>query len=128
MDFPLLLRIDTSKLNHLFLDKESADHLFFQCSFSAMVWKCIRDWLGISRGMLTISSALKWIKKEAKGSSGKAKAKKVALACTVYHIWNARNRKIFEGQTQEVVSTVFKIKLHIYRTVFTLDPNAAVEF
>jgi len=108
--------------------KESVDHLFFQCSFSAMVWRCIRDWLGISREMSTIFSALKWIKKEVKGSGSKTKAKKVALACTVYHIWNARNRKIFEGQTQEVVSTVFKIKLQIYRTVFALDSNATVEF
>jgi len=109
-------------------NKESADHLFFQCSFSAMVWRCIRDWLGISRGMSTISSALKWIKKEAKGSSEKAKAKKVALTCTVYHIWHARNMKIFEGQAQKVDSTVFKIKLHIYRTIFNSDPNDTVEF
>jgi len=78
--------------------------------------------------MSTISSALKWIKKEARGSSGRAKAKKVALACTVYHIWNARNRRMFEGQVQQVEPIVFKIKLHIYKTLFSLDPDVYVEF
>jgi len=65
---------------------ESEAHLFFQCPFSSLLWRRIRDWLGISREMSTISSALKWIKKEARGSSVRAKAIKVGLACTVYHI------------------------------------------
>ena len=107
---------------------ESEAHLFFLCPLSSLVWSHIRDWLGITRRMSTISSALKWIKKEARGSSGRAKAKKVALACTVYQIWNARNRSRFEGLVQEVEPIVFKIKLHIYKTLFSLDPNVSVDF
>jgi len=109
-------------------NKESEAHLFFLCPFSSLVWRRIRDWLGITRGMSSISSALKWIKKEARGSSASSIAKKVALPCTVYHIWNARNRRMFEGKVQEVEPIVFKIKLHIYKTLFSLDPNVCVEF
>ena len=109
-------------------NRESEAHLFFQCAFSSMVWTHIKEWLDISRAMSTISSALKWMRKEARGSSCRAKARRLALACTVYHIWNALNRKIFEGHAQEVEATVFKIKLHVYRNLFSLYPHDCLEF
>ena len=75
--------------------EESVQHLFFQCTFSATVWGHIRAWLGISRAMSTIASALKWIKKEGWGTSWRSKMKRIALAYSVFQIWNAWNRMIF---------------------------------
>ena len=109
-------------------NRESAEHLFFRCTFSSLVWARIRHWLDITRAMSTISSALRWIRKEARGSTCRARAKRVALACSVYHIWTARNRKIFDGQAQVVEETVFRIKLHVSRVLFSLYPQNSVEF
>ncbi|KAL3628266.1 hypothetical protein CASFOL_027312 [Castilleja foliolosa] len=102
---------------------ESATHLFFSCPFSMRVWECIRDWLGISRSMTTLASALKWIKKEARGTSTLSKAKRIALASTVYHIWNARNRMCFEDEVPNLVGYCVKIKSHVYSVIYTLYPN-----
>ena len=107
--------------------RETVTHLFFGCGFSKLIWTRIKEWLNISRAMSTINSALKWIKKESRGSGCKAKAKRIALACTVYNIWNARNRKIFEGHAMEVEAIVFTIKLQVYRTLYSLLPHDAVD-
>jgi len=101
---------------------ESHDHLFFNCQLSSSVWDNIKCWLGIRRVMSTIHSSLRWLKKDARGSSWKSKTKFIAFTCTVYCIWNARNRCIFEGQRPLVVDLVRKIKTHVYRVLFTLYP------
>ncbi|KAL0430919.1 UNVERIFIED_CONTAM: Retrovirus-related Pol polyprotein from type-2 retrotransposable element R2DM [Sesamum radiatum] len=48
--------------------QESARHLFFECPFSDFVWSHIRHWVGLSRRMSTLPSAMKWFKKEKTGS------------------------------------------------------------
>ncbi|KAK6125389.1 hypothetical protein DH2020_040858 [Rehmannia glutinosa] len=65
---------------------ETLDHLFFQCNMTNQVWLQIKKWLCITRAMTTIKSALKYMKKEARGTSWQSCAKKSAVACTVYHI------------------------------------------
>jgi len=108
-------------------NRESVAHLFFACEFSKSIWTRIKAWLNITRAMTTISSALKWIKRESRGSGRNAKARCMALACTVYQIWNARNRRIFEGQVMEVEGIVFRIKLHVYRTLYFVCPQSGVD-
>jgi len=108
-------------------NRESAAHLFFACEFSRTIWTRIRAWLNISRLMTTIDSALKWIKKESRGSGCNAKARCVALACTVYHIWSARNRRIFEGRTVDVEGIALRLKLHVYRTIYSLFTQSGVD-
>lgn len=75
--------------------EETHQHLFFQCEISSRIWGQIKDWMGLRRSMSTLASALKWLKKEARGSPWQSKAKRVALACTVYYIRSALNRLIF---------------------------------
>lgn len=75
--------------------EESSGHFFFLCSFSGAVWTQIKLWFGISRAMSSILSAIKWLSKEARGSSWIRKVKRIALVCSVYQIWIARNRLIF---------------------------------
>ncbi|PSR91447.1 Transcriptional activator like [Actinidia chinensis var. chinensis] len=52
-----------------------------------------------------------------------SKAKKVAFACTVYYIWEARNEKIFEGVTKQPKVIVRRIQLQVYRVIFNLYPD-----
>ncbi|XP_022868613.1 uncharacterized protein LOC111388162 [Olea europaea var. sylvestris] len=78
------------------LTEETVRHLFFYYPFSSSVWGKIRRWLAITCTMSNLSSAVKWMRKEARGMTWQSKVKKIALATSVYYIWMARNKKIFK--------------------------------
>ncbi|PSS07587.1 LOB domain-containing protein [Actinidia chinensis var. chinensis] len=82
---------------------ETIGYLFFQCVIGNQVWSQIKQWLGITRAMTTLKSAVKWIIKEARGTWVKSKAKKIGLACSVYYIWETRNERIFEELKSSVI-------------------------
>ncbi|KAL0290257.1 UNVERIFIED_CONTAM: hypothetical protein Scaly_2678100 [Sesamum calycinum] len=103
--------------------KESAKHLFFECSFSSYVWSYIRQWFGITRRMSTLLSAVKWLKKGKTGSSVQNKARHLALACMVYSLWRHRNEIIFEGKASNPDGLVISIKITVYRLILTLFPH-----
>ncbi|KAL8062253.1 hypothetical protein ABFX02_02G135400 [Erythranthe guttata] len=132
----ILSRLKTrNRIKHVEVEKscifctepETVVHLFFGCTFTYNIWSIIREWMGFPRAATTLKSALKWLKKEARGSCWRQKAKKVALACTVYQIWSARNRKIFENETPRITEMVRKIKILVYKTVFALFPQSALQ-
>ncbi|CAH9093039.1 unnamed protein product [Cuscuta europaea] len=75
---------------------ETVSHLYFECVFTGQVWNLIRDWLGLTRQMTTLSSAVKWMKKEQTGANVKAKAVRLSFCYTVYWIWRMRNMICFE--------------------------------
>jgi len=106
--------------------EESVEHLFFSCHFCSSVWDHVKRWLGIRRAMSSIRSSLRWLKKEARGTSWRNKAKLIAFSCTVYCIWNARNRFIFEGQHPNEDVLVRKIKTHVYRVLLALYPHVLI--
>ncbi|XP_022860943.1 uncharacterized protein LOC111381398 [Olea europaea var. sylvestris] len=108
------------------LFEETCDHLFFKCSFTSSLWGSIRRWLGITRSMSTLAIALKWMKKENRGTSWLTKTKRVALASTVYYIWLTRNRKIFEDLPADLDSIARRIKTHVYKVMFTLYPDILI--
>lgn len=107
---------------------ESTEHLFFSCSFTRSVWERIRAWVGLRRAMSTLHIVMKWIKKESRGTSWHNKAKRIALVSTVYHIWMARNKMIFEDLIPHVDSIVRRIKTHIYNVLFSLYPNVLFQY
>lgn len=108
--------------------EESNPHLFFACPFTADVWHAIRTWIGIHRASTTIASSLKWLKKEARGTGWQSRAKRMAFASTVYHIWATRNRLIFEDTRTTVDELIFTIKTNVYKAMFTLYPSVLIEF
>jgi len=108
--------------------EESVRHLFFQCAMSRSVWEHIKMWLGISRHLNTVGSALKWIRGQARGASWQSKAKQIALAATIYHIWQARNRMIFEDLRACKDSIINRIKTFVYRIMFSMYPYVLIQF
>jgi hypothetical protein len=86
---------------------ESHHHLFFSCSFVQSVWTTIRVWLAIRKSMSTLASALKWLKKESRGTRIGTKARKVALVCMVHCFWRVRNEAVFQGRAPYIHSTTF---------------------
>jgi len=109
-------------------EEESAGHLFFLCPFTASVWTHVKAWAGISRAMTTLSSAIKWLIKEARGPSWINKMKKTVFSCTVYSIWAARNSFIFENVHPNVEGLVCKVKTFVYNVIFTLYPHVLTRY
>lgn len=76
--------------------------------------------------MTTVAVAVKWLSKEPHGSGIVWKARWVALASTVSHIWYARNHLVFENRPFSVPGVVKSIKSDVYRVVYSLFPVEAV--
>lgn len=107
--------------------EESMDHLFFQCHLSSRIWSQIRNWLGVSRLLSSIHSGLKWISREARGKSWRSAVKRIGLAATVYYIWSARNRMVFENLKPSSESIIHRIKTFVYRTIFSMYPYVIIQ-
>ena len=71
--------------------------------------------------MQTIKATVKWMIKEARGTGLQAKAKKISLACTVYHIWEARNQRLFEGKIRNPKALLRSIQIHVHRSIYSLS-------
>ena len=56
-----------------------------------------------------------------------SKFKRIAFSSTVYHIWTARNRFIFEGLPAIAECIIHRIKTSVYRAMFALYPQALVQ-
>ncbi|XP_057489694.1 uncharacterized protein LOC130775591 [Actinidia eriantha] len=104
---------------------ESIDHLFFYCRIANEIWAKVKSWLGITRGIQTLKAAVKWMIKEARGTGVPAKIKRINLASTVYHIWEARNQRNFEGKIKHPEAIIRRIQIQVYRCLYGLFPDIA---
>ncbi|GFZ21585.1 hypothetical protein Acr_29g0007470 [Actinidia rufa] len=66
-------------------------------------------------------SSSKVADKEARGTGLQAKIKKISLACTVYHLWEARNQKIFEGKIKSPEALIRGIQIQVHRCINSLS-------
>ena len=73
--------------------------------------------------MQTLKAAVKWMIKEARGTGLPAKIKKISLACTVYHIWEARNQRNFEGKINQPEAIIRRIQIQVYKNIYSLFPD-----
>lgn len=75
------------------------------------------------RRMTTIASVIKHIKSEKKGGSTIVqKAKHLALATMVNHIWYARNCLIFEDISFDVKNIFKSIQGDVYSCLYSMFP------
>jgi len=76
---------------------ETHEHLFFDCSYTAEVWRLARAQFRMPTEAGSIQSTLRWLLRLARGDSCLAKARMLALPAAVYQIWLARNAKVFDN-------------------------------
>lgn len=79
-------------------DPESADHLFFQCSFSRQIWLRVLGWMGYTHQPTNWLTEKAWIMQVRKNKGWRREVTKVTIAETVYGLWFARNNCIFSHQ------------------------------
>ena len=96
-------------------DSELVHHLFFTCPFSLVVWREVRLWCGLQRQMTTLRSGIKWLRRCSRGTGFRARTQRLAFSCTVYYIWLARNRLIFELCMPVPSQIVHRIQTQVFR-------------
>lgn len=96
-------------------EEESMNHLFFACDNSKRVWMEVLQWVQIRHDPSDWPNELHWLIRHTKGKGTRATVLKMAIAETIYEIWNIRNNKIF-GQAIDI-NTVGKkiINTLVYR-------------
>ncbi|KAJ9542319.1 hypothetical protein OSB04_028825 [Centaurea solstitialis] len=89
---------------------DSRDHLFFQCHFSRVVWRLIRDDLGNTRDgdwSLIVQDLIhrRWNPGEVH--------KKCLFVGGIYYIWQERNRRLFEGRKRDPSQLVRDLRMFL---------------
>ncbi|XP_060182984.1 uncharacterized protein LOC132612931 [Lycium barbarum] len=79
---------------------EDINHLLFECSFSATMWEKVLAWQGIQRIAMPWQQEVFWAICHAKGRTGRAEVYRMALASSVYHIWQERNWRVFQKRSR----------------------------
>lgn len=90
-------------------EEESMDHLFFSCKFTGAVWRKIQQLCLVYRGGYKRSDELQWLSHHWKGSSFTKQTKRLALAVTMYKIWQSRNMKMQNGISKTEIRMVEEI-------------------
>ncbi|CAH9096812.1 unnamed protein product [Cuscuta epithymum] len=78
--------------------------------------------------MTTLSSSVKWILKDHKGSKIKGKAVRIAFCAAVYYLWHARNANRFDEGDVKEDEVVAKIKHVVYKILFNIYPHDLITF
>lgn len=99
---------------------ESIAHLFFQCTFVKAIWQRVRCWLMVGKAMITLHSAVKWIKKYFGGAHIQSKAVVLAFAAIVYAVWSARNKVIFAGASLSSADILKNIQISVLTVLHNL--------
>lgn len=89
-------------------EEESTLHIFFTCRFAARIWQLVMEWMDFQ--LIPTDSVENMLTSFA--NSFRGKAKEVWLMIwhgVVWHVWKARNRVIFKGDSpsqQEIFETL----------------------
>ncbi|KAK4721925.1 hypothetical protein R3W88_012158 [Solanum pinnatisectum] len=82
---------------------ETHQHLFFSCIFSKQIWHKMLKWQLITRGCEGWNEELEW-----------ADVYRMAIAATIYYIWQERNLRIFQQKerTTDMISRLITQEIH----------------
>lgn len=93
---------------------EDFDHLLFKCKISCDLWDRMRNWMGLLKKMQSENALLNAFRGIYRGSTNLHKRRIATTAATIYHIWDMRNRRIFQGEVPDLNQIVRKIKTIIH--------------
>ncbi|GAV74022.1 zf-RVT domain-containing protein [Cephalotus follicularis] len=90
-------------------ETKTVEHIFFQCPYSANVWREVLDMCNIAKPILPWVDEVLWISIHAKGNAFQHTLRKLAFAATTDHLWIERNRRCFKNHFlpyQEIIRMV----------------------
>lgn len=105
---------------------ESHDHLFFSCSKTRELWFLVKNWMKITGRISTILSAKRFRSRNKSGSGVLRKARWVAVAAVVNHIWFGRN-KLKHQKIPFKAQLIFRdVKIDVFHVLYNLFPPDVV--
>ncbi|XP_022040693.1 uncharacterized protein LOC110943250 [Helianthus annuus] len=89
-------------------DRDSRDHLFFQCSFATKVWEAVRKMVNMESVNNTWSSVMQWMIQNTNSRTLDRIVGKILIAATSYYVWQERNNRLFSSvqRSPEMLSHV----------------------
>lgn len=96
------------------LQEESFEHLFFKCAIIQGLWNRMRSWLRLRKLMGSAAALLDAFHGIYRGSTRIHKTRHATIAETIYHIWDIRNKKIFENENPELKKVLWQIKITMH--------------
>lgn len=91
---------------------ETADHLFFECAYSAYFWTRIQEACLIYRSTYAWQTESQWLIHHLKRNTFSLVIMKLALGAVVYHPWNEKKLSNFLQQSEGSRYTHYKKKGH----------------
>lgn len=107
-------------------EDESHDHLFFACRKTRELWQLIKTWICITGSITTIQRAIRYCYRNKSGSGVLRKARWIALAATVNHIWYGRNKAKHRQEAFNVQRIFREIKIDVYHVLYNEFPVEVV--
>lgn len=94
---------------------ETEDHLFFDCTITKPLWDKARSWLHISRTFNTTMGILDMFGQHYRGVACSTKPNIWMYLCTLYLIWQTRNRCQYKKGVPNIKRMFRKLQIHVFR-------------
>ncbi|KAI3827752.1 hypothetical protein L1987_01835 [Smallanthus sonchifolius] len=95
-------------------DKDSRDHLFFQCPFASQVWNEVKDFAYMERVNASWKSIMASLEQYSRSKSAQNVVRKMVVAASTYFIWQERNNRLF-SENKRSSSMIANVILHTVR-------------
>ncbi|KAM0010585.1 putative reverse transcriptase zinc-binding domain-containing protein [Helianthus debilis subsp. tardiflorus] len=76
-------------------DRDSRDHLFFQCPYASEVWGLVKNMVDMGNVTNTWSSIMQWMELNTNSRTLEHIVCKIMVAASTYFIWQERNNRLF---------------------------------
>ncbi|KAJ0745067.1 putative reverse transcriptase zinc-binding domain-containing protein [Helianthus annuus] len=91
-------------------NRDSRDHLFFQCSFASKVWNEVKLMVKMGNVDNSWQSVMIWMEQNASSKKTEHIIGKLVSAATTYFIWLERNNCLFSNTNADVNAVIERIK------------------
>ncbi|GJZ22856.1 homeodomain-like protein [Tanacetum coccineum] len=100
---------------------DSHPHLFFECTFSAKVWRYVRVLADMDNVPPSMHEIFLYLKPMGNKRTAKCIFGKLIMAATAYFIWNERNNRTFKNirrspeEIRDIIMVTVRLKLITFR-------------
>ncbi|XP_021986200.1 uncharacterized protein LOC110882509 [Helianthus annuus] len=91
-------------------DRDSRDHLFFQCGFANQVWTNVKSMVNLESVDNTWQSLMQWVDQHSNSKKIDDIVCKLVVAATSYYVWQERNSRLFSSNQLTELQVADKIK------------------
>ncbi|XP_022003109.1 uncharacterized protein LOC110900530 [Helianthus annuus] len=95
-------------------DRDSRDHLFFQCVYASEVWRLVKRLVDMETVTDTWDSIMQWMELNANSRTMENIICRILVAASTYFVWQERNNILF-SQNQRSASVLAKVFIETVR-------------